>query len=183
MLPNIDNVNTTASTSGVATQSTTQKRSDTDRVAQAMHAKSVEAYKSNQSTPDPTNAAEKTAASRKVDKVEPSKGTEARQKNDQVELNFSLTREERDAFINAFAEKQDPATMTEEEKENLQSAAERIAKYVEETISKNGERRERVEKAVGEWYSRISKRELEGNFDLIDLLRKAATGQLDTLWE
>lgn|GEM_PF-2844319 len=183
MLPTIDNLTAAIPKNGVSAQSATQKDSETDRVVQAINAKSVEAYKSNKPTPDPANAPEKTLGAHKIDKIQAANAPETQRNNDLIELNFSLTREERDAFIQAFSDKQDPATMTQEEKDNLQSASERIAKYVEETIAKNTERRERVEKAVGEWYSRISKRELEGQFDLLELLEKAASGQIDTLWK
>ncbi len=100
---------------------------------------------------------------------------------DSAEINFSLTQEERDAFINAFSSKQDPATMTEEERSVLQQASERINKYIDEAIANNTEKRERVEKAVREWYSSIAKGEDQGPTDLIHLLRKAAMGQLSDL--
>lgn len=104
---------------------------------------------------------------------------------DQVELNFSLTRDEKEAFVNAFSKKQDPATMTEEEQETLKKAAERISKFVEETIARNTSKRERVEKAVAEWYDKLSQGETEGErpTDLLSLLRKAAMGTLGGFWE
>lgn len=100
---------------------------------------------------------------------------------DQVEINFQLTMEERDAFLAAFSSKQDPATMSPEEKETLQKASERISKYIEEAISRNRDNRERVEKAVGEWYSRMSRGERDGPADLVQLLRQAAMGNLDDM--
>ena len=100
-------------------------------------------------------------------------------RKDQVEINFQLTMEERDAFLAAFKSKQDPATMTPEERDTLQKASERISKFVDEAIARNADNRERVEKAVGEWYSRLTKGETEGPLDLVNLLRQAAMGNLD----
>ncbi len=182
MLPNIDKVAASSSPPG-ATATTQQKRSETDQLIQAVNARSAEAYKTQQPVSDQASATEKSFTTARVDKTDTKVKTDPRAKQDQVELNFSLSLEERDAFISAFSNKQDPATMTKEERDTLESAAERITKFVEETVAKNSERRERVEKAVSEWYSRITKRELEGPFDLVDLLRKAASGQLDKMWE
>jgi hypothetical protein len=97
---------------------------------------------------------------------------------DQVELNFHLTLEERDAFQAAFGSKQNPDVMSPEEKETLQKAAERISSYIDEAIARNSDNRERVEKAVGEWYSRLTKGESKP-MDLINLLRQAAMRTLD----
>lgn len=98
---------------------------------------------------------------------------------DRVEINFSLSREERDAFVTAFSSKQDPAVMSEEEKATLRKASERISSFIDDAIARNTDNRERVEKAMKEWYSRITHGESPA--DLVDLLRKAAMGNLDGL--
>lgn len=109
------------------------------------------------------------------------KTADNREKRDQAEINFSVSREERDAFMAVFSEKQDPAAMSPEERETLRKASERITKFVEEAIARNASNRERVEKAVGEWYSRMTNGEHRGPTDLVDLLRQAAMGNLDGL--
>ena len=101
-----------------------------------------------------------------------------REDQDRVELNFHLTREEREAFATAFSSKQNPETMSPDEQETLKKASERISKYIEEAVTRNSDSRERVEKAVGEWYSRLTRGE-QSPFDLINLLRQAAMGNLD----
>lgn len=106
-----------------------------------------------------------------------------RGRTDQTELGFTLSADEREAFIDAFVDRKSPAEMSPEEKDTIQKASERITNFVDETIARNNGKREQVEKAVGEWYSRISRGELDSSTDLINLLRLAATGDLDKLWE
>jgi len=106
-------------------------------------------------------------------------GALARDRKDKVELNLTLSREEREAFATAFSGH--AKEMTPEEKSVLEQAAERLSAFIEEAITKNADNRERVEKAVSEWYSRLSRGEPRTSDDLIRLLRQAAMGDLDDL--
>ena len=98
---------------------------------------------------------------------------------DSVEISFYLSREERAVFAEAFANGKNPADMTEKEKSVLQQASERISKYIDEAIAKNSENRDRTEKAVREWYSGIVKGDDKKPVDMLQILRRAAIGQLD----
>lgn len=145
----------------------------------------AEAYRTSKVDSKSSGVSERTSAVAEIHKRGQSKAkpkTDTVNLNqDQVELNFSLSHEERDAFISVFSGKQAPATMTEEEKDTLQKASERISKYVEEAIAKNKERREHIELAVSEWYARISKGDRQEPMAFINLLRAAAMGDLDEL--
>lgn len=104
------------------------------------------------------------------------------ERRDQVEIHFALSREEREAFAAALSSQGNPAeTMTEEEKRTVQKASERITKFIDDTVARNQKSREKVESAVSEWYSKMSRGEPRGPFDLIQLLRAAAMGNLDEL--
>lgn len=104
----------------------------------------------------------------------------AREQRDQVDIHFTLSREEREAFAAALSNRKNPdGEMTEEEKQTVQKASERITKFIDATIARNQQSREKVEKAVSEWYSKLSRDEPSGPFDLIQLLREAAMGNLD----
>lgn len=168
MLPNIDTINPGAS--GVVPP----KRPEVD--------KAMEAYRTASSSDQPEEIAAKRAlAAREQTGPSKSKTEIMPAQQDRADLKFRLSAEERDAFQAAFDAKQDPATMSPEERETLKKASERISKFIEEAAAKSADNRERVEKAVSEWYSRLSKGEREGPIDLINLLRQAAMGKLDDL--
>lgn len=173
MLPTTETVNTHAPVG----ENLQPRRQETNYIAEAYRASKVDTKNSGVS--EKTNAVAE-IHQRAKPKTKPKTDT-VNLKQDQVELNFSLSHEERDAFISVFSSKQAPATMTEAEKETLQKASERISKYVEEAIAKNKEKRERVELAVSEWYARISKGDRQEPMAFINLLRAAAMGDLDEL--
>lgn len=107
------------------------------------------------------------------------KRSESDNRTDQVTINLSLSPEEKDAFGKAFSDKGNLSTMSEEEKQALKEASERIGKFIDDTVSKNQDKREKVEKAVREWYSRITKGKETGPTEFISLLRAAAMGTLE----
>lgn len=113
--------------------------------------------------------------------VEPAPDRQATPERDQVEISLSLTREEREAFRTALESRQNGSKMTEQEKSTLEQASEKISGFIESVVSRNTDNRERVEKAVNAWYSRITKGEHQGPVDLINLLRQAAMGTLDDI--
>lgn len=158
MLPNIDQVN-----SQNAISAALPRRHENE--------KGTEVYKAAQAA---ENARAKAAA-------EPAPARPIEQERDQVEISLSLTREERDAFRAALSSKQNGLEMTKEEKSTLKEAAEKISGFIESVVAKNADNRERVEKAVGEWYAQLSKGEPQGPADLINLLRQAAMGTLDDM--
>ena len=98
--------------------------------------------------------------------------------SDEVRLALSLSPEERRVMLSVFDEGEDAGSLSKEERETLRDAAERISKYLDEAMARSRNDRERVEKAFGEWFSRLTKGERQGPLDLINLLRQAAMGTL-----
>lgn len=151
-------------------------------VARLEAEKAAEAYRAKKAE---VSTIDKIAAEKMIEASDESKNPKAEVKKDKdrVEINLALTREERDAFVSAFNNKQEPLEMTEEEKEALRNASERISKFIDEAIARNSDNRERVEKAVGEWYHMITKGEHQRPTELITLLRQAAMGNLGAIGE
>lgn len=102
-----------------------------------------------------------------------------RPSGDQADIAFQLNREEREVFRAAFTEGKRPADMTADERDTLRQASDRISQLVDDAIAKNAENRERVEKAVHEWYGRLVQGEGRAPGELIRLLHQAAMGELD----
>ncbi|MCD7896757.1 MAG: hypothetical protein LUG50_08805 [Planctomycetaceae bacterium] len=98
---------------------------------------------------------------------------------DQAEINFQLTREERDVFLNAISGDESVEEMTKQEQETLQKAAERIEKLIEEADTRTAEGRERLDRAVKEWYSRLANGKHKPPTDLLRLIQAAAAGKTD----
>lgn len=138
-----------------------------------------EAEKSEAVSP---RAEEKPEAKSRRTATEAIPAREQREARDQVEIQFVLSREEREAFAAALSSQGNPAeTMTEEEKQTVKKASERISKFIDDTAARNQKSREKVESAVSEWYSKMSRGEPRGPLDLIQLLRAAAMGNLEEL--
>lgn len=96
---------------------------------------------------------------------------------DKAEINFQLTREEREVFVNAISGTEDPSEMSEREQSVLQKAAERIEKMLDDAQAYDTESRERLDKAVKEWYTRLSNGKHQAPSDLLSLIRKASVNR------
>lgn len=171
MLPNIDP--TVAAGTGAATPQPQVRRPELEQA--------LEAYNTPPVVPDAIVQAgagemRKTDAASSVNRHAETK-TRSFYKNgqDQSEINFQLTREERDVFVNAISGDEDPEEMSEQEQETLQRVAERIEKLIEEAATRNTQKVERLEKAIKEWYTRLSGKR-EAPADLIALIYRAAAG-------
>lgn len=114
--------------------------------------------------------------------------TDPKSKQDQVELQFALTRDEKAAFSRYSASREEgednkSAFVSDEDRKRMQEAAERIATAMEEQIAKNNQSRQRVEKAVTEWYSILSGDDRDAKTNplaFIGILRDAAMGKFDS---
>lgn len=150
-----------------------------------------------------SSAVQKAAADKRADRVDtidlktqPSRETPATQKTanatkpstrkyekagtkDQAEINFQVTREERDALVNYVSGKEDVKDMTEDEQETLQKVSERIQKMIENAEAKSTERGERLDKAVKEWYNRLTNGKDKAPINLTRLITLAAMGITD----
>lgn len=98
---------------------------------------------------------------------------------DEADINFQLTREERDVFINAISGAESVKDMSEEEQKTLQKTAERIEKILEAVDTRTEEGRQRADLAIKEWYSRLANGKFKAPSDLLRLIQAAALGQED----
>lgn len=171
MLPTIDS--TTPAVGGTTPQI---KRPEVE--------KALEAYQS-QSVSDTVSFEEAGGATRATERPTrvygPRSDTDRFKKSaaqDQAEIKLQLTREEREVFLNAISGRESPSEMSEEEQELLQKTSERIEKLIEEANARDTQTKERVDKAVKEWYTRLSNGKQPPG-DLLTLIRQAAAGVLD----
>lgn len=129
------------------------------------------------------SASDRLQAKKPVDaKQDNAKAAEAKAAKDAAELIFTLTPEEQQAFrryVSSREEGNDATVLDQNDYELVEKAAERIAKAMEETIAMNQQSREKVDKAVSEWYSLLSKGESKSPFELVNLLRAVAMGKYD----
>lgn len=191
MLPNMDVTN--AAGLGGATP-TPAKRQETDQLVQ-------EAYRNLQNlreqSPAPQPKDDVPASASTSDAVTDAKATESTQQvartprsgttriyertgqRDSAEINFQMTLEEREVFLNAMSGKEDPADMTEDEQTTLQKVSERIEKLLEEAEGKSSDRVDRLDKAIKEWYNRLSNGKHKAPADLVRLIRLSAVGTGD----
>lgn len=185
MLPNIDPTNNSANVGAVAGQSQV-KRPEVDKALEAYgsspsQAKPAEQVRSRDSVQQrEAREAQKTAEGSPASRTAKSKtDTYLKQGQDQAEINFQLTREERAVFLNAMSGREDPSEMTEEEQGTLQRASERIEKFIEEASTRRTDRSDRLEKAIKEWYTRLSNGKHKAPSDLVRLIQQAAAGNVD----
>lgn len=198
MLPNLDVTNTT----GLGASSPNPapaRRSETDRLTneEFRNTQNIREIQSPvkpadsaaqrdaqdvASTPD-TNAAEATQQTALTTQPRQRTGTtsiyDRPAARDSAEINFQLTLEERDVFLNAMSGQEDPASMTPEEQTTLQKVSERIEKLLEEAEGKSADRVDRLDKAIKEWYNRLSNGKHKAPADLVRLIRLSALGTGD----
>lgn len=185
MLPNIDPAKAASSAS---VNPTPTKKPDVERAAPytptvAKPAADAEKVRQTATEPRTGESAPSKAGTevlqriRRVDGKPATPGQKLTQ--DQAEINFQLTREERDVFLNAISGDESVEEMTKQEQETLQKAAERIEKLIEEADTRTAEGRERLDRAVKEWYSRLANGKHKPPTDLLRLIQAAAAGKTD----
>lgn len=177
MYPNIDtpNLNVPAGGGWQGAPKTPEYKTDAPVAPETPRVKSE---KGTTRVAEKTAPAEKAAASGAVSgRKKPGEATAIPQ--DQATFNMSVTREERDALVAALSGGDEAKSLSQEEKETARAAADRISKHLDDAMAKNAESRAKVEKAVTEWYAKLSRGEQRSATELIDLLHKAAAGLLD----
>ncbi len=191
MLPNVDPATNAANVGAATPVSQTQvKRPETDRAAR-LYAPSP-APGEQRIPADQTQTREEVRQKEAVETQKtadsstqtpktgkPKTGSYPKQAGDQAEINFQLTREERDAFLNAMSGQEDPSEMTEQEQSALQRASERIEKLLEDATTRQTDRTDRLDKAIREWYSRLSNGKYNAPPDLILFIQQAAAGNMN----
>lgn len=173
MIPNFDPVVST----GLATQATNVKRVDLDRIVETYQTQNVRDSVSFEGTESSARPAEKTGTGIVATRSDAEKLKKPAAR-DQAEINFQMTREERDVFLGAMSGRERVSDMTENEQRLMEKAAERLERLIETAEAKDAAGRERVDKAVKEWYLRLSNGKQPPS-DLLTLIRDAAAGKLD----
>ncbi|MDR3211873.1 MAG: hypothetical protein LBU79_08155 [Planctomycetota bacterium] len=103
--------------------------------------------------------------------------------SDQVELRYTLSTEESEAFSRYFANRDESgksALPSPEDQEVIQKAAERISHALDGVINKNLQSQERLDRAISQWYSDIASGSVERPTHLIGLLGQLAMGKFDS---
>lgn len=120
-----------------------------------------------------------TSQSGRLQAAKPKTGSHPQQQGDQAEINFQLTKEERDAFLNAMSGQENPSDMTEREQTALQRASERVQKLMDDAAARTTDRTDRLDKAIREWYSRLSNGKYSAPPNLLQLIQQAAAGNMN----
>lgn len=97
---------------------------------------------------------------------------------DQAEINFQMSREEREVFLSVMTGREKASEMSETEQKLMEKASERLDKLIEAATSRDTASRERMDKAVKEWYLRLSNGK-QPPANLLNLITQAANGELD----
>lgn len=171
MIPNIDPA-TPSVAAGAGGQT---RRPEMDKVVEAyntVQAKEQVSYEEGDVARSSTDVVNRVATPEAKSRVQATQRPQ-----DKAEINFQLTREEREVFVNALSGKEDPSEMSEREQTVLQKTAERIEKILDEARTFDTESRERLDKAVKEWYTRLSNGKHEAPADLLSLIRKASVNR------
>ncbi len=193
MLPTIDPTNSAASVAVQTQPQTPTRRLDAEKALEAynLQTAAADAEKAAAASQQVDAAGQKADTAGEAQKTAPSPSRKAaaeskpktdvylRPGQDQAEINFQLTREEREAFINAISGQEKPEDMAEEEQTALQRAAERVEKLIEEALTRSTDRGERLDKAIKEWYTRLTNGKYKAPPDLISLIQQAAAGNVN----
>jgi hypothetical protein len=178
MFPNID----PAAATGMATQAATIRRPETDRVTELYRAPGPRTAVAADGTDALETGSSARAAERpgtRVARVRSDTGAVRKpsQRGDQAEINFQMSREEREVFLSAMSGREEVSEMSEAEQEMMERATERLDKLIEAASARDTASRERVDKAVKEWYLRLSNGK-QPPADLLTLIRQSAAGKL-----
>lgn len=183
MLPNIDPVSNAAAV-GAITPST--RRPDMDKALEAY--KNVPAARVDERRvgKEAGRVGKETKEARAPDAVERTGQIRSRDSatdivrriDDQADIAFQMTREERDVFLGYTSGEEELDQLTDQEKITLERVTERIEKLIEQADARSTKGRGRINLAMKEWYSRLANgRQAPEN--LIDLIQRAAQGMMD----
>lgn len=183
MLPNIDPVTSTAAV-GATTPST--RRPDMEKALEAYKNVPAARVDDNRVGKEAARVGNETNGARAADAVERAgqvksrdSSTEVvRRKDDQADIAFQMTREEREVFLGYVSGEEELSQLTDQEKITLERVAERIEKLIEQADARSTKGRNRINVAMKEWYSRLANGK-EAPENLIDLIQRASQGMMD----
>ncbi len=172
-----------AAATGVGAQAPYVKRLDdkiaetyqTPRVRDSANRDGVDEFAAPESSARP---AEKTGTGAVGGRSETSQFRKAIARGDQAEINFQMSREEREVFLSVMSGRERVSDMSEDEQRLMEKSAARLEKLIEAADARDAASRERIDKAVKEWYLRLSNGK-QPPTDLLTLIRESAAGRLD----
>lgn len=170
------NIDPAASTS-VGAQAQTVKRPEIDRVAETYQTTAVRDSVAFEETDIAARPAEKPVSGTAGARTETGKRSKT-EVRDQAGINFQMTREEREVFLSAMSGRERVSEMSENEQKLMAKAAERLERLIEAADARDAASREKMDKAVKEWYIRLANGR-QPPADLISLISDAAAGKLD----
>ncbi|MCD8138362.1 MAG: hypothetical protein LUE17_01040 [Planctomycetaceae bacterium] len=97
---------------------------------------------------------------------------------DQAEIAFQMTREERDVFTSYVSGEETVDQMSELEQRTLERVAERLERLIAEADARTETGRKRMNLALREWYQRLAGGK-QSPENLIDLIQMATQGRMD----
>ncbi|MCD8350246.1 MAG: hypothetical protein LUC93_06510 [Planctomycetaceae bacterium] len=97
---------------------------------------------------------------------------------DQAEIAFQMTREEREVFTSYVSGEETIDQMSEAEKRMLERVAERLERLIAEADTRTETGRKRMDLALREWYQRLAGGK-QSPEHLIDLIQMATQGRMD----
>ncbi len=166
-----------AAGTNVAAQNPGIKRAEFDRIAETYQATAVRdstvAFEEADTAARPAEKAGTSIIGARTETAKRSR-TEVR---DQAGINFQMTREEREVFLSAISGRERVSEMSENEQKLMEKAAERLEKLIEAADTRDTANREKLDKAVKEWYTRLANGK-QPPPDLIMLISQAAAGKL-----
>ncbi len=183
MLSKIDPVTNAAANAGAAQQT---RRADADKILEAYRSAPAPKVEEKRIAKEADSPSAETKEARAADEVKRAGGVKARSStdniikrfDDQADIAFQMTREERDVFLDYVTGEEDPDARTEQEEATLQRVMERLAKLIEEADARSAKGRNRINAAMKTWFSRLSGGK-EVPAHLIELIQQAAQGKLD----
>ncbi len=167
-----------AATTSVGAQTQPVKRPELDKVAETYQATAVRSSVAFEEADTAATPAEKTGVRAPGGAQSETAKRSKTEVRDQAGINFQMTREEREVFLSAMSGRERVSEMSENEQKLVEKTAERLEKLIEAADTRDAAKREKLDKAVKEWYIRLANGR-QPPTDLITLIRDAAAGKLD----
>lgn len=183
MLPNIDPV-TNAAAVGAVTPST--RRPDTEKALEAYTSGSKARVDEKRVRREAGRVGKETKEARAPDAVERTGQVRSRDTatdivrriDDQADIAFQMTREEREVFLGYVSGEEELDQLTDQEKITLERVTERVEKLIEQADARSTKGRDRINVAMKEWYSRLANGK-QAPENLIALIQRASQGMMD----
>ncbi len=178
MLPNIDPAAASPAANVGATQQT--RRVEVDKALEAYKASATPKVEERRVGREAREAARTAEAATATQQVRTKTGSTdvVKRGEDQAEIAFQMTREEREVFTSYISGDETVDQMSEAEQRTLERVSERLERLIEEADARSETGRKRMNLALREWYQRLAGGK-QSPENLIDLIQMATQGRMD----